>query len=149
MAEIFVIVSAAVMVGGSWFTYGWARKAVQRLNNKRYAAPALHAMLAMCVYVTALPAITFGGGNYWLAGMISIPFTIVMAVWLAHIASLVIKRRSPAMTQDVPGVPEGVRVRTTPRTVPQAVPVEAFSAGGGKRNGRGPRASRIIREVEA
>ena len=148
MAEIFVIVSAAVMVGGSWFTYAWARKTVQRLN-KGQPSQILRALLVMCVYVTALPAITFGGGNYWLAGMLSIPFTIVMAIWLAKIASLVVRRRSPAMTQDVPGVPEGVRVRTTPRPVPQAVPVEAFSAGGGKRNGRGSRASRTMREVEA
>ena len=148
MTEIFVIVSAAVMVGGSWFTYAWSRKTVQRLN-KGQPSQILRAMLVLCIYVTALPAIAFGGGNYWLAGMLSIPFAIVMAIWLAKIASLVIKRRAPAMTQDVPGVPPGVRVRTTPRTVPQAVPVEAFSAGGGKRNGRGPSASRIMREVEA
>lgn len=148
MAEILVSVSAAVMVGGSWFTYAWARKTVQRLN-KGQPSQILRAMLVLCVYVTALPAITFGGGNYWLAGMLTIPFTIGMAIWLAKIASLVVKRRAPAMTQDVPCVPPGVRVRTTPRTVPQAVPVEAFSAGGGTRSGRGPRASRIIREVEA
>ena len=148
MAEILVSVTAAVLVVGSWATYAWGRKTVQRLN-KGQPSQVLRALLVMCVYVTALPAITFGGGNYWLAGMITIPFMIVMAIWLAKIASLVIKRRAPTMTQDVPGVPEGVRVRTTPRTVPQAVPVEAFSAGGGKRNGRGPRASRIIREVEA
>lgn len=146
MAEIFVIVSAAVMVGGSWFTYAWARKTVQRLNKGK-PSQILRAMLVLCVYVTALPAITFGGGNYWLAGMLTIPFTIVMAIWLAKIASLVVKRRAPAMTQDVPGVPPGVRVRTTPRTA--AVPVEAYSAGGGVRTGRGPRASRIMREVEA
>lgn len=148
MSEVLVSVSAAGMVAGSWATYAWGRKTVQRLN-KGQPSQILRALLVMCIYVTALPAITFGGGNYWLAGMITIPFTIVMAIWLANIASLVVKRRAPAMTQDVPGVPEGVRVRTTPRTVPQAVPVEAFSAGGGKRNGRGPRASRIIREVEA
>lgn len=146
MAEIFVTMSAAVMVGGSWYTYAWGRKTVQRLN-KGQPSQILRALLVMCVYVTALPAITFGGGNYWLAGMLSIPFAIVMAIWLAKIASLVIKRRSPAMTQDVPGVPEGVRVRTTPRTA--AVPAEAYSAGGGVRAGRGPRASRIMREVEA
>lgn len=142
MAEIFVIVSAAVMVGGSWFTYAWARKTVQRLN-KGQPSQILRALLVMCIYVTALPAISFGGGNYWLAGMITVPFTIIMAIWLGNIASLVIKRRAPAMTQDVPGVPEGVRVRTTP----QPVPVEPYSAR--QQTGRGPRASRIIREVEA
>jgi len=59
-------------------------------------------------------------------------------------------KRAPAMTQDVPSVPQGVRVRTAPRSVPQAAPVkvEPYSAGG-TRTGRGPRASRIIREVEA
>ena len=146
MAEILVSVSAAAMVGGSWFTYAWGRKTVQRLN-KGQPSQILRALLVMCIYVTALPCITFGGGNYWLAWMLTIPFTIIMAIWLANIASLVVKRRAPAMTQDVPGVPEGVRVRTTPRTA--AVPVEAYSAGGGVRTGRGPRASRIMREVEA
>lgn len=144
MAEILVSVTAAVMVAGSWFTYAWSRKTVQRLN-KGQPSQILRAMLALCVYVTALPAITFGGGNYWLASMLSIPFAIGMAVWLGFIASLVIKRRTPVMTQDVPGVPEGVRVRTTPRTA--AVPVEPYSAR--QSTGRGPRASRIIREVEA
>jgi hypothetical protein len=146
MAEILVSVSAAGMVAGSWATYAWGRKTVQRLN-KGQPSQILRALLVMCVYVTALPGITFGGGNYWLAGMITIPFTIIMAIWLGNIASLVIKRRSPAMTQDVPGVPEGVRVRTTPRAVAQAVPVEAYSAR--QQTGRGPRASRIMREVEA
>lgn len=146
MAEILVSVSAAVMVVGSWATYAWARKTVQRLN-KGQPSQILRAMLVLCVYVTALPAITFGGGNYWLAGMLTIPFTIIMAIWLAKIASLVIGRRAPAMTQEVPGVPQGVRVRTTPRTVPQAVPVEPYSAR--TQTGRGPRAQRIIREVEA
>lgn len=144
MAEIFVVVSASVMVAGSWATYAWGRKTVQRLN-KGQPSQILRALLVTCVYVTALPAITFGGGNYWLASMIAIPFTIGMAVWLAHIASLVVKRRAPAMTQDVPGVPQGVRVRTTPRVAP--VTVEPYSAGGGKQ--RGTRASRIMREVEA
>lgn len=150
MAEIFVSVSAAVMVVGSWVTYAWARKTVQRLN-KGQPSQILRALLTMCIYVTALPCITFGGGNYWLAGMLTIPATIVMAIWLANIASLVVKRRSPAMTQDVPGVPSGVRVRATPRAAVQSVPVEAYSAGGGARQqtGRGPRASRIMREVEA
>ena len=150
MTEILVSAIAAVMVGGSWCTYAWSRKTVQRLN-KGQPSQILRAMLVLCIYVTALPAITFGGGNYWLASMLSIPFAIVMAVWLAHIASLVIKRRAPAMTQDVPGVPEGVRVRTTPRTAaqPQGVPVQAYSARVGTRSGRGPRASRIMREVEA
>jgi len=146
MAEILVSVSAAVLVVGSWATYAWGRKTVQRLN-KGQPSQILRALLVMCIYVTALPAITFGGGNYWLAGMLTIPFTIVMAIWLAKIASLVVKRRAPAMTQEVPGVPEGVRVRTTPRPVPQAVPVEPYSAR--QQAGRGPRASRIIREVEA
>ncbi len=144
MSEILVSVIAGVMVVGSWATYAWGRKTVQRLN-KGQPSQILRALLVMCIYVTALPAITFGGGNYWLAGMITIPFTIVMAIWLGSIASLVIKRRSPAMTQDVPGVPQGVRVRTTPRVAP--VTVEPYSAGGGKQ--RGTRASRIMREVEA
>jgi hypothetical protein len=142
MAEILVSVTAAVMVAGSWATYAWGRRTVQRLN-KGQPSQILRALLVMCIYVTALPGITFGGGNYWLAGMITIPFTIVMAIWLARIASLVTKRRAPAMTQDVPGVPEGVRVRTTP----QPVPVEPYSAR--QQTGRGPRASRIMREVEA
>lgn len=144
MAEILVSVTAAVLVVGSWATYAWGRKTVQRLN-KGQPSQVLRALLVMCVYVTALPAITFGGGNYWLASMITIPFTIIMAIWLGNIASLVIKRRAPTMTQDVPGVPEGVRVRTTPRVAP--VTVEPYSAGGGKQ--RGTRASRIMREVEA
>jgi len=150
MAEILVSVIAAVMVGGSWFTYAWARKTVQRLN-KGQPSQILRAMLVLCVYVTALPAITFGGGNYWLAWMLTIPFMIVMAVWLARIAGLVMKRRAPAMTQDVPGVPEGVRVRTAPRAVPQAaaVTVEPYSAGGGRQRTRGTRAARVLREVEA
>lgn len=146
MAEILVSVTAAVLVAGSWATYAWGRKTVQRLN-KGQPSQILRALLVMCIYVTALPAITFGGGNYWLAGMLTILFTIIMAIWLAKIASLVIKRRAPAMTQEVPGVPEGVRVRTTPRVAP--VTVEPYSAGGGTRSGRGPRASRIMREVEA
>lgn len=145
MAEISVSVSAAVLVGISWFTYAWAHKTVKRLN-KGQPSQILRALLVMCIYVTALPAITFGGGNYWLAGMLTIPFTVVMAIWLARIASLVAKRRAPAMTQDVPRVaPEGVKVRT----VPQPVTVEAYSSGGGKTRQRGPRASRIMREVEA
>ena len=148
MAEILVSVSAAAMVGGSWFTYAWARKTVQRLN-KGQPSQILRAMLVLCVYVTALPAITFGGGNYWLAGMLTIPFTIGMAIWLAKIASLVVKRRAPAMTQDVPGVPSGVRVRTTPRTAAQPVTVEPYSAGGGRQRTRGTRAARVLREVEA
>lgn len=146
MAEILVSVTAAVLVAGSWATYAWGRKTVQRLN-KGQPSQILRALLVLCIYVTALPAITFGGGNYWLAGMITIPFTIFMAIWLGSIASLVAKRRAPAMTQDVPGVPEGVRVRTVPRSVSAAAPVETYSAG--QQTGRGPRASRIIREVEA
>ena len=99
MAEILVSVSAAAMVGGSWYTYAWGRKTVQRLN-KGQPSQILRALLVMCIYVTALPGITFGGGNYWLAWMITIPFTIIMAIWLANIASLVVKRRAPAMTSD-------------------------------------------------
>jgi len=145
MVEILVSVTAAVLVAGSWVTYAWGRKTVQRLN-KGQPSQILRALLVMCVYVTALPALTFGGGNYWLAGMLTIPFTIGMAIWLARIASLVSARRAPAMTQDVQGIdPASVKVRT----VPQPVTVEAYSAGGGRTRQRGPRASRVMREVEA
>lgn len=145
MAEILVSATAVVMVVGSWATYAWGHKNVQRLN-KGQPSQILRALLVLCVYVTALPAITFGGGNYWLAGMLTIPFTIIIAIWLGYIASLFVKRRAPAMTQDVQGIdPASVRVRT----VPQPVTVEAYSTGGGRVRQRGPRASRVMREVEA
>ena len=145
MGEFLVVVCAAVMVVVAWVTYAWSRKIVQR-SQKELPKQMLRAMLALCWYVTIIPGLTFGGGNYWLATMLSIPFAIGMAVWLGFIARAATKRRAPAMTQDVP-IPEGVEIRK----VPQAVPVEPFSVGGGTRSqtGRGPRASRIIREVEA
>ena len=143
MGEFFVIVAAVVMILIAWSTYAWSRGIVQR-SQKELPRQMLRAMLALCWYVTIIPGLTFGGGNYWLATMLTIPFTIAMAIWLGVIARAATKRRAPAMTQDVP-IPEGVRVRT----VPQPVTVEPYSAGGGTRNGRGPRASRIMREVEA
>lgn len=149
MGEFLVIVCAAVMVVVAWVTYAWSRKIVQRSHNA-VSKQMLRAMLALCWYVTIIPGLTFGGGNYWLATMATIPFTIVMAVWLGYIARTATKRRASAMTQDVPNVaPEGVKIRTAPRVAP--VTVEPYSAGGGTRSqtGRGPRASRIMREVEA
>ena len=145
MGEFFVIVAAVVMILIAWSTYAWSRGIVQR-SQKELPRQMLRAMLALCWYVTIIPGLTFGGGNYWIATMLTIPFAIGMAVWLGFIARAATKRRAPAMTQDVP-IPEGVKIRK----VPQAVPVEPFSVGGGTRSqtGRGPRASRIIREVEA
>lgn len=148
MGEFLVVVCAVVLIVIAWSTYAWSRKIVQR-SQKELPTQMLRAMLALCVYTTLLPGVTFGGGNYWLATMATIPFTIMMAVWLGYIARLASTRRAPAMTQDVPGVPEGVRVRTAPRVAP--VTVEPYSAGGGTRSqtGRGPRASRIMREARA
>jgi len=141
MGEFFVIVAAVVMILIAWSTYAWSRGIVQR-SQKELPKQMLRAMLALCWYVTIIPGLTFGGGNYWLATMLTIPFTIAMAIWLGVIASLATKRRAPVMTQDVP-IPEGVKIRTAP----QPVTVEPYSAGGGKQRGR--RASSILREVEA
>jgi len=105
-------------------------------------------LVALLCWYTLMAGTVIGGGNTWFGWMVSIPFAVVMLAWLA-VAMGKGNKRAPAMTQDVPGVPEGVRVRTTPRTVPQAVPVEPYSAGGGRQRTRGTRAARVLREVEA
>lgn len=113
---------------------------------------AFQMLCALLAWYTVMAGTVIGGGNTWFGWMVSIPFAVAMLAWLAvAVGTHSGKRRAPAMTQDVPAVPEGVRVRTTPRAAaqPQVVPVEAYSAGADSRTGRGPRASRIMREVEA
>lgn len=105
-------------------------------------------LCALLTWYTVMAGTVIGGGNTWFGWMVSIPFAVAMLAWLAVAVGTHSGKRAPAMTQDVPNVPQGVRVRTTPRTAAQTQ-VEAYSAGGGTRTGRGPRASRIIREVEA
>lgn len=103
-------------------------------------------LIALLIWYTVIAGTVIGGGNTWFGWMLSIPFAVVMLAWLAVAVGTHGGKRAPAMTQDVP-IPEGVKIRK----VPQAVPVEPFSAGGGTRarTGRGPSASRIMRGVEA
>lgn len=111
---------------------------------------AFQMLVALLCWYTLIAGTVIGGGNTWFGMMVSIVFAVGMLAWLAVAVGTQGGKRAPAMTQDVPGLPEGVRVRTAPRAVPHVTPVtvEPFS-NGGTRTGRGPRASRIIREVEA
>jgi len=105
-------------------------------------------LTALLSWYTLMAGLVIGGGNTWLGWMITLPFAVVMLTWAAVAVGTQDGKRAPTMTQDVQGIdPASVKVRTVPQ--PQPVTVEAYSAGGGRVRQRGPRASRVMREVEA